>query len=224
MIDRAWGVIHNKHKKHEMTPAPPPPEDPCSQESLLFNPIGQDLERRRFWVVDGACTSISAPSQRSTLFVCICPPIWSYWNICSAYCGLSSWFRPCMRGSPCRSPFIASPRVYMSTNPWKVTSAFQSISSTQEEYLAWLDVLKAKEPSEPKAGARRTKLELNHIALIKLAEERIPAIEAELAVSLVYVNVTLVGWPRPSCVLREGSYTQSFHVAYSTCEKEDSST
>ena len=53
IIDRAWGVIHNKHKKNEQTPAPPPPSDPFSQENLVLNPIGQDIQRRRFWVADG---------------------------------------------------------------------------------------------------------------------------------------------------------------------------
>ncbi|KAI8968152.1 hypothetical protein BD414DRAFT_504263 [Trametes punicea] len=34
MIDRAWGVVHNKHKKIETSALPPPPSDPHSQERL----------------------------------------------------------------------------------------------------------------------------------------------------------------------------------------------
>ncbi|TCD62981.1 hypothetical protein EIP91_006163 [Steccherinum ochraceum] len=51
-IDRAWGVIHNKHKKMEMTSAPPPPEDPNSMENLQLVPLGQDRNRKRYWVID----------------------------------------------------------------------------------------------------------------------------------------------------------------------------
>ncbi|KAI0803329.1 hypothetical protein BC629DRAFT_119943 [Irpex lacteus] len=126
LIDRAWGVIHNKHKKAETTAPPPPPSDPFSQENLLFVPLGQDNQRKRYWIADD------------------------------------------------------SPRVYVSTNPWKVTSTFQCVCSTQEEYIAWLDGLKKTAPPEAKAGERRTKPELCHIALIKAAEDRLPAIEAEL--------------------------------------------
>ena len=53
LIDRAWGVIHNKHKKAETTAPPPPPSDPFSQENLLFTPLGQDSQRKRYWIADG---------------------------------------------------------------------------------------------------------------------------------------------------------------------------
>ena len=56
VIDRAWGVIHNKHKKHETTPAPPPASDPQSMENLQLIPLGQDMQRKRYWVIDGPCT------------------------------------------------------------------------------------------------------------------------------------------------------------------------
>lgn len=71
----------------------------------------------------------------------------------------------------------------MSTNPWKVTSTFECVCSTQEEYAAWLESLKKVAPPEAKAGERRTKPELSHLALVKAVEDRLPAIEAELAVS-----------------------------------------
>ncbi|KAA1467992.1 hypothetical protein DENSPDRAFT_833170 [Dentipellis sp. KUC8613] len=128
LIDRAWGVVHNKHKKKE-TPDPPPldPSDPFSMESLSFNPLGQDNTRKRYWVVDD------------------------------------------------------SPRVYMSTNPWKITAAFQTVSSTREEYVALVEKMKASAPSEAKEHEKRSKVEIAHIALVKALEGRLEAIDAELA-------------------------------------------
>ena len=55
IIDRAWGVVHNKHKKTEMTAPRPPPTDPFSQENLHLVPVGQDCQRKRYWVIDGVC-------------------------------------------------------------------------------------------------------------------------------------------------------------------------
>lgn len=65
-IDRAWGVVHNKHKKKDATTAPPGPDDPKSQERLQLTPIGQDSHRKRFWIADGPCTIVVF------LFACIC--------------------------------------------------------------------------------------------------------------------------------------------------------
>ena len=59
IIDRAWGVSQNKHKKKDASTAPPDPSDPKSQERLQLVPIGQDLRRTRYWVADGPCTSIA---------------------------------------------------------------------------------------------------------------------------------------------------------------------
>ncbi|KAI0082084.1 hypothetical protein K474DRAFT_1741576 [Panus rudis PR-1116 ss-1] len=125
IIDRAWGVIHNKHKKHETTPAPPPPSDPQSMESLQLVPLGQDSQRKRYWVIDD------------------------------------------------------SPRVYLSTNPWKITATFHTVSSTREEYMAIIEELKKTAPSG--SNQRLSKVEQSHLALIKALEDRIPAIDAELA-------------------------------------------
>ena len=69
IIDRAWGVVHNKHKKGETTPNPPPPEDPNSQQSLQLLPLGQDCRRKRYWVIDGAFFFLLNPYA---LFACIC--------------------------------------------------------------------------------------------------------------------------------------------------------
>ncbi len=95
-----------------------------------------------------------------------------YHNICSY-----------IRGLPCRYPSTDSPRVYTSTNPWKITATFQCVSSTLDEYVALFKKLKESAPPEPKAGSKRTKLEAGHAALVKMLEGRLPTIEAELAVS-----------------------------------------
>jgi hypothetical protein len=68
-IDRAWGVVHNKHKKKEAATAPPDPSDPKSQERLQLLPLGQDNQRKRYWVADGPCSLLCD----GTLFACICP-------------------------------------------------------------------------------------------------------------------------------------------------------
>ena len=54
-IDLAWGVQHNKHKKKEAQDLPPDPTDPKSKPRLQLVPIGQDMQRKRYWVVDGPC-------------------------------------------------------------------------------------------------------------------------------------------------------------------------
>jgi len=64
-IDRAWGIVHNKHKKGTSVPA-----FSCStREELDFLPFGMDHKRERYWIVDGLWTSelfISAPSSRES--------------------------------------------------------------------------------------------------------------------------------------------------------------
>lgn len=54
-IDVAWGVQHNLHKRKPGDPItkPPPPEDPGSKEKLMLVPVGQDVGKRRYWIVDG---------------------------------------------------------------------------------------------------------------------------------------------------------------------------
>ncbi|KAI1789828.1 hypothetical protein LXA43DRAFT_1019768 [Ganoderma leucocontextum] len=127
IIDRAWGVVHNKHKKTETPSLPPPPGDPHSQEQLQLIPLGQDKERKRYWIVDD------------------------------------------------------SPRVYMSTNPWKITATFQTVASTRDEYMAILEKVKEAAPPEGKAGQKRSKLETAHLALLKTLQDRVEVIDNELA-------------------------------------------
>ncbi|KAH6916977.1 hypothetical protein BKA70DRAFT_1251067 [Coprinopsis sp. MPI-PUGE-AT-0042] len=126
-IDRAWGVVHNKHKKGQATESKPDASDPQSQENLQLLPVGQDSSRKRYWVAD------------------------------------------------------ASPRVYVSTNPWKITATFKTVSSTREEYIALVEDLKEKAPAPPKKGQKWSKLEQSHVSLVEAMESRVEQLDAEQA-------------------------------------------
>ncbi|KAI9444850.1 hypothetical protein H4582DRAFT_1911687 [Lactarius indigo] len=69
-----------------------------------------------------------------------------------------------------------SPRVYLSTNPWKVTSTIQTISSTRDEYVALIEKLKASATRKPKL-----KTEIAHQNLISSLEGRLEVVDKELA-------------------------------------------
>ena len=73
-----------------------------------------------------------------------------------------------------------SPRVYLSTNPWKVTSTFQAVSSTREEYIALIEKLKASASPKPKL-----KVEFAHQNLIAVLEGRLEVIDKELVVRIL---------------------------------------
>lgn len=70
-IDLAWGVQHNKHKKKEAQDAPPDPTDPKSKQKLQLVPIGQDTQRKRYWVVDGPCTFLFETSIPVFARICV---------------------------------------------------------------------------------------------------------------------------------------------------------
>jgi hypothetical protein len=181
LIDHAWGVGHVKQKKKEPAEVPiPDPIDPFSRENLSYGPVGQDSLRKRYWVVDGMYTPLSTIP---VIFACICAdPIFS----------VRSLSFPMLRRSPsgilsqimmsCLPMLLIhsdSPRVYVSTNPWKVTSTFQTVSSTREEYVALIEKLKASAPAKPKS-----KLEFAHQNLILALEGRLEAIDKESTVSV----------------------------------------
>jgi len=51
--------VHNKHKKGHQ----PQVGDGITQEDLQLVPIGQDIDRKRFWIADGPCASfLTLPS------------------------------------------------------------------------------------------------------------------------------------------------------------------
>ena len=177
---------HGKHKKKEPADIPiPDPSDPHSRENLSYGPVGQDSSRKRYWVVDGPCTPLSSPLRYLRVFALILTS-----------CVLSFLFRS-LRRSP--SPILItncrcrvypvdlicadSPRVYLSTNPWKVTSTIQTVSSTRDEYVALIDKLKASASKKPKL-----KTEIAHQNLISVLEGRIEVIDKELAVRFLRYN------------------------------------
>ena len=93
--------------------------------------------------------------------------------------------RPSLKicGSKANIVCADSPRIYVSTNPWKISSTFQTISTTRQEYMTVIENLKATALPEPKKGQKRLRPEILHLALIKALEDRIDAIDAESVVS-----------------------------------------
>ena len=91
-----------------------------------------------------------------------------------------------------------SSRVYLSTNPWKTTATFQTISSSREEYVGLIERLKQIAPAEAKSGERRSKVEIQHLALVKALDERLPAIDAEIAVSQISPLFSVTN--KPTCL------------------------
>ncbi len=88
-----------------------------------------------------------------------------------------------------RSHFaIGSPRLWVSTNPWKVASSFKAVSSTKEEYLVAIEHLKKDAPPE-KQGGKKGRFENAHANLIATLERRLEDIDAEFAVSIYLVSV-----------------------------------
>ncbi|KAL0579444.1 hypothetical protein V5O48_002550 [Marasmius crinis-equi] len=74
-----------------------------------------------------------------------------------------------------------SPRIYVSTNPWKITATFRTVSSTRDEYISLLEQLKTNAPPPAKKNVKkRPKTEIAHLQLIKALEERLEEIDKEL--------------------------------------------
>jgi hypothetical protein len=185
MIDLAWGVQHNKHKKKEAQDVPPDPSDPRSKERLQLIPIGQDTQRKRYWIVDGPCMFFLSFN------FCICAYLRGVTLPISIFFQNSGVCRPvlisiffALLSLTFSIAFVDSPRIYVSSNPWKMAASFQSISSTREEYIATVESLKASGPTEPKANEKRSKIEQGHLTLVKALEERIEAIDFETSVSV----------------------------------------
>lgn len=77
-----------------------------------------------------------------------------------------------------------------------MTATFQTISSTREEYLVVLEELKKDAPEPLKRGEKRSRLDQAHLSLVEALENRIGAIDAEIAVSC-FLHVSL-----PLCIAR----------------------
>jgi hypothetical protein len=168
-IDRAWGVTQNKHKKKDSTTAPPDPDDPRSQEKLQLIPVGQDSLRKRYWVADGPCEFFQWIDRR-------------YLRVFTRDGNISGLYRSANIQITDLSVISDSPRIYVSTNPWKTTATFQTISSTRDEYIAAIEQLRE---SAPHVGERRSKLEQSHSNLITALEGRKEAVDVELMVSFI---------------------------------------
>lgn len=55
-LDRAHGVVRGGHRKRsddQPRPTLIPPDPDHTREKLEFKPLGQDVARRRYWIVDG---------------------------------------------------------------------------------------------------------------------------------------------------------------------------
>ena len=153
MIDAAWRVARAPPKKKDAANG----SDGGPQlEDLQLLPIGQDLKRKRYWVVDGEHPS----------------------------CCQFSLFFALLSIFPLADYCIDSPRVYTSTNPWKTSSILEAICSSKVEYESIVAFLRTESPPDPGHGKKRSKSELAHLALIDALEARTVKIDTELAVSL----------------------------------------
>ena len=167
ILDRAWGVKQLQHKKKDEAATQPTADDPFSQKALLMEPIGQDITKKRYWVVDSAYLlyRLIAIALLMIMLIII----------------YSASFLPSFGETTLFAP-ADSPRLYTSTNPWKVASAFKTVASNKDEYIKTLEDLKLEAPLETQE--KKSKLETTHINLITLLEKRLEDIDAELAVSV----------------------------------------
>ena len=84
--------------------------------------------------------------------------------------------------------------MWTSTNPWKVTSLFNSICETRADYLAAIDILRASAPpeieftSETEVSGKRPHRDVSHWQLIFALELRVDAIDQEFKVHSTYTN------------------------------------
>jgi hypothetical protein len=68
-IDAAWGVGRNTHRKKDPNTPAAASEDGPRLEDLQLLPIGQDLKRRRYWVVDGEFIALEHAAALLAMFV-----------------------------------------------------------------------------------------------------------------------------------------------------------
>jgi len=78
--------------------------------------------------------------------------------------------------------------MWTSTNPWKVTSLFNSVSETRADYLDAIDTLRESAPpeieftSETEVSGKRPHRDVSHWQLIFALELRVDPIDQELKV------------------------------------------
>lgn len=78
-----------------------------------------------------------------------------------------------------------SPRLYTSTNPWKVTQQFQCVSTNRDEYINWIDKLREAAPPEQEDQKYMDMKHFFHWELIYALELRVDAIDEEAKVNQV---------------------------------------
>jgi hypothetical protein len=84
-----------------------------------------------------------------------------------------------------------SPRLYMSSNPWKVTATFATVASDKEEYLEVIEDLRSDHPILHEGG-RRSKFDNFHVELIQKLVSRIDVIDAEVLVRIISNHSSLI--------------------------------
>lgn len=166
-LDTAWGVAINKHKKGDTAATVPDPTDPKSRENLTLAPIGEDISRIRYWVVDG---------KRKFLFATLDCGV----SIDILHAATHST-RAKLQSLSSDVMSTESPRVWTQSNPWKMAATFKTVSSTKEEYAALIRNLQAVLP-ETEANEKRTRSAQAHAALIQILEDRTEAVYREEAV------------------------------------------
>ncbi len=79
-----------------------------------------------------------------------------------------------------------------------MSSTFETLASTREDYMAVIERLKASAPNSKKSSrvVHVKRGEVQHSALISSLEERVPAIDAEIAVSCIH-NLAFRIWRHP---------------------------
>ncbi len=82
-----------------------------------------------------------------------------------------------------------SPRLYVSSNPWKTSSSFKAVANSKEEYMQVVEKLKSH-PAPKMKREKWLKSEVSHVALVAALEERLPTIDNELAVSHFFIKTT----------------------------------
>lgn len=189
MIDRSWGVVHMKHKKSNVELAQETQRlsdnDPHSKRNLMMVPIGQDARKKRYWAVDGRSNFIFSIYLHLFVLTKTRPqpliyPLRDMVFMCLSF--LSYMTREYCLWDAIDLVFSASPRLYVSTNPWKVTATFIKVATTKDEYLQVIERLKETAPPPVKEGVKRTKSDAAHVALINTLENRVEAVDSELQV------------------------------------------
>lgn len=73
-----------------------------------------------------------------------------------------------------------SPRLYASNNPWKVAQTFRCVAQTREDYIEWIEKLRASAPPEQEEGNYEDHRHHLHWELIYALEMRVDEVQRAL--------------------------------------------